>query len=390
MEKDNCENCNSSKTRIVESATEGENVCSVCGWCDPDRISSFVPQNSKEFFQPEKHYYVRKPKRGKTPGFGLVSHSRGSGQYDRRYYWNERFGQWQNHCPLINQKHLIKIGSPIYTREHGSVARFYMSDPLNLTRDDISLLCRHAKLNQHAEKWIQIKWCLTNFPLWKYQDEIDNDLPIPIVRRTTNFAPEWRWKPDFLPDFINQKLRHFLNDLRSAFMEIQKKIHEIEALQPYLRKSFINFDFVMQRGLYMLCDQCDWDKHGVSDKCWVVKYSWALKSLNTPKNLRDHTAWFYFLVGEMAKKTLYEHPSNRSVKKWEICPSDSLLVDEKYKPKCPLLLKAIIPPTFNPDLAAQPLKQSGIRYRRLLGQVGFPLPLDTNKSQNHILSSLPC
>lgn len=385
-----CKNCKEPQANLIECAAEGENVCSSCGWCDPDLVYSHVPQNSKELFNAEKHYYVRKPKRGKDYSFLLGSSSRSSGQYDRRYYWNERFGQWQNRCPLIPQNDLVKIALPLNMLCEGSVSRFFMYDPLLLTRDDVSELCHYANLSRHAEKWIQIKWCLTNFPLEEYQEQIDNGEPIPIQRRTGDFLPSWRWQPDFLPDSIHQKLARFLDDIRLAFIDVQSKFFEIEEMQPYARKSFINFDFVMLRGLYMLCDQCPWESHNKCKKCWVTKYSWALKSLNTPKNIRDHVAWFYFLVGEMAKKTLYEHPSTRSVKKWEICPSDTILTDEKYKPKCPLLLKAIIPPTFNPDLAARPLKRLDTRYRLPLGLGGSHHRSDIEMYQKPTSSTLPC
>lgn len=366
-----CTNCGA-ESLMIECVQQGENVCSGCGLCDPNPVYSFLPQKSKEVSGAEKHHYVRKPKRGRDFSRLLGDTSRGTGAYDRRYYWNERFGQWRNMCPLIPQKDLIKIGEPLDRRiDDTDMGRFFNSNPLHLTRDDIADLCHYAKLSKHAEKWIQIKWCLTNFPLWKYQNEIDNDYPIPIIRRTTDFDPSWPWQPNFLPEDLYYRLRRFLMDIREAFIRTQSHFHEIDYMWPYQRNSFINFDFVMMRGLYMLCDNCAWHEHGKSEECCAVKYAWALKSLSTRKNIRDHVAWFYFLVGEMAKASLYDHPSNKSVKKWEICPSDTILVSDEFKPKCPQLLEAIIPPTYHPDLAARPLRRLGTSCRPPLGLGGW-------------------
>lgn len=359
--------CSSCKGRMVYCFREGENVCSTCGWTDPNLVYSTDPQVSNELSKPEKIHYVRKQPKGADLSRIFGNTERGSGNYHRPYYWHERFGQWRNQCPLIPQEHLVKIAMPLSVRfDDPDLQRIYnYRDELLLTREDIAVLCKHAMLKCHAEKWIQIKWRLCNYPLYKYNTYVWHDLPIPMNRLKEDPREPWAWKPNFLSNAAHEKLKVFAEDIQAMFLKAQSAFIEFPYMLPYKRKSFINFDFVMKRGLYMTCPNCDWDKHGVSDECWVIKFQWALKNLQTAHNIRNHVAWFYFLVREIAKGN--QHEKTITVTKWDICPSDHLINNEKYRPKCPELLSPIIHEPLHPDLVPRPLKRLDTYSRPPLG-----------------------
>ncbi len=367
--------CSHCKGRLVYCFREGENVCSTCGWSSPDLVYSAVPQVSAGISNSEKIHYVRKLPKGPNDSRVFGNSERSSNNYHRPYYWHERFGQWRNRCPLIPQAHLLRIADPLYNRSSDDrLVHFYDNfDERLLSRDDIALLCRSANLKCHAEKWIQIKWRLINYPIHAHLLLILAGAEIPIQRLSEDPAHKWRWKPDFLSDEAHEKLKVFAEDVQSVFLRAQDRANEFPFMAPYKRKSFINFDFVMKRGLYMVCPHCKWDEHGINDKCWVVRFRWALKDLQTTHNIRNHVAWFYFLVRENAKATRYE--KSITTTKWAICPSDKLIVNEKFKPKCPELLELQDQEPLNPDLVPRLLRRLDTYSRPPLG-VGVQMPLD--------------
>lgn len=364
-----CGNCG--KNEFAYAFREGENVCGSCGWCDPNLVYSLVPQNSKELYNAEKHHYVRKPRRGADHSRLLGPDKGRSGKYDRRYYWNERFNQWRNNCPSIPQKDVLRIGRPLYVHSNDpELSDFYLRSPLDLSRDDVALLCKKSSLGKHAEKWVQLKFKWCNFPFHKYHWDYDDMPVIPYERPLSNFPQHFSWRPNFLPNEVFEKLKGYAKDIGDAFAENQYAFHEYPYMEPYRRKSFLNFDFIMLRGLYMICPHCN-DLDHAGDDCYVKLYSWMLKPLKTVKNTKQHVAWFYFLVGEMIRRTLYD--KTISVYKWDIHPKDTILNSKPYAPDpktCPQLLECIIPPLRNPALEAIPLRRRDSNSHPPLGQGG--------------------
>lgn len=258
--------------------------------------------------------------------------------------------------------------------------------PHTLTPEDIAEMCKHAKdlsgksLAKHAEKWIQLKWKLSNWPLdrhsvWmterlKYDsseplDEIgftpEMDEPIPYIRGTRYAGPK-AWNPEFIPEPMWAAINYGLNTVKASYDEIREagKLPEIMTTK-FARKSFINLDFVVGRLLHMLCEISGNHENG---QCFAEKYEWMLKSLKTPHNTRCHVAWWYFLVSHVYNSTLYEPENCRPIARWFICETDPLL--EAYKPKCQDLV--LIQRNSSPDPALYPIPLPRKRARNSLQQ----------------------
>jgi hypothetical protein len=212
--------------KFVLAAQQSEYVCADCGWVDPNPKYSYDAPYPKALPVYKKHI-ARAPGNEQLSALMAMS-ARGHGAYDRRYYWNERFSQWRNSCPLIPQKELLAIIKPLYTKSDDKELELYIgTNEEELTREEIAFLCMKAGYKKHAEKWIQIKWRSANFPLWKYHDLVAKGKTIPIERRISNFLPEWPWKPDFLPDALFYRLKAYLSDLRNAFDDALKSFRDI-------------------------------------------------------------------------------------------------------------------------------------------------------------------
>ena len=357
-----CDHC--FRLTVFYCPQSGENVCRNCGYCPPDRVCDST-RTYRDTFGSPKPYYVRKRKG--VDHSRLLGPAKGEyGKYDRRYYWNERFRQWSNQCPLVPIDDLQLIASPLYLRQDSKVMRPLFKKPeYTLSRSDIAAMCKSAKLSKHAEKWIQIKWRLSNFPPYS---------PAPLERPIDNFRKEWMWQPSFITEHIHQRLYSFANLLHESFLRIQAALDQLPYLLRYRRKSFLNFDFIMMRGLYMLCPECDPELHDKQDICWVRKYAWALKSLRTGKNLMEHVTWFYFLVAEMIGRASFDG-GIRDFCDWSICPADSvlLLYRPKPDPTCPTCQSTSDDGTLSPatlgTLSRRPIPL-GV-YSRL------PSPLDS-------------
>ncbi len=245
--------------------------------------------------------------------------------------------------------------------------QYQRSREIDLTREDIAALCKRARLSKHAEKWIQIKYRLCNYPLYSRKETglVDDDEDSEDEKE----GEEWYksvncmnvWKPDFIPDKIVSELKACLRLVKDAFRDAQEFIEEYPELKPYRRASFLNFDFLVARFFFLICPCGD---HGRSPECYHLRYNWTLKTLSTRNNIRTHVAWWYFLVGAVQRNTLYSHPEIPN-EKWGICPDDELIVSPAYAPKCPSLLKRAMPTLPNPALQCLPLRSYGPRYLRL-------------------------
>lgn len=264
---------------------------------------------------------------------------------------------------------LRAIALPLYQVVPG-FNQYLLAQAVDLTRENIAALCKRAKLSKHAEKWIQIKYRLCNYPLYSAKEaglacEDDED----EEEEKETDAEEWYrsltclnvWEPDFIPDRVVTELKACLRLVKDAFKDAQEFLEEYPELKPYKRASFLNFDFLVARFFFLICPCPD---HGRSPDCYHCRYSWTLKTLSTRNNIRTHVAWWYFLVGAVQRNTLYSHPEIPN-EKWGICPDDELIVSPAYAPKCPSLLQRALPTLPNPALQCLPLRSYGPRYLRL-------------------------
>lgn len=267
----------------------------------------------------------------------------------------------QNRDPLVPASALFRIAEPLYRKVDGFTDLLGL-DELLLDRATVARLCKRVRLTKHNEKWIQIKFRLANDQDGLFvTDEDERDERAQKMVRGPNKA-EWpkdyRWRPDFIPSSVVFELKKCLKAVRHSYKEIKQNFEEHVALHPYPRKSILNFDFVIMRLFYMLCP-CG--AHGTDPSCYVCRFGWMLKSLKTKANIREHIAWWYFLVGHIQQSTLYSSPEiPNSI--WRVHPDDELLNDSRNKPKCPLLLQMALPVSPNPDLEPRPLRKREPRY----------------------------
>lgn len=253
---------------------------------------------------------------------------------------------------------------------HPGFQHFCRKPEIELTRDDIAELCKRARLSKHAEKWIQIKYRLCNFPLYSKREagmacEDDEEDESDEEKWYDSLSNLNVWEPDFLPERVIVDLKACLRMVKDAFRDTQEFIDEYPELRPYRRASFLNFDFLVARFFFLICP-CG--NHGESPDCYHTRFNWTLKTLSTRNNIRTHVAWWYFLVGAVQRSTLYASPELPHVK-WEICQQDELIVSPSYIPKCPTLLQRALPVLPNPALQCLPLRSCGPRYLRLYPRV---------------------
>ncbi len=209
-------------------------------------------------------------------------------------------------------------------------------------------MCKAVGLSKHAEKWIQIKFRLANYPF----NEFCRYFELKWSRDRENPDPLWRWIPDFLPPKLVQDLKRCFIDIKDSFAEVMQNFSQLPELHPYKRKSFLNFDWVIVRLLYLLCPCCPDNAHG-GEQCYATRYAWPFKTISTKSNLKNHTAWWYFLIGHLIKKTQYDKPESKPVD-WRICQSDQILL--KNEPECPALRYMVYPSSDNPDLEYRHLR----------------------------------
>ena len=337
-------------------------VCWDCGLV-AERVYSVIPS-----YIPEVPYAIQDEPAEGALRFALsaAGRSRGTGAYDPRYYWNERFSSLQNRDPLVPLSNLKRIAAPLYRRDN-TLGDLLGTDELLLDRTSIGKLCKAAGLAKHNEKWIQIKFRLVNMPIYSLPEDEDEEREEAksIVRGPTeaNWPEHYRWRPRFMTTSVVIRVKLCLKAVREAYQDIKDNFHEHVALHPYPRKSILNFDFLVMRFLYLLCPCCDEDEDQsvIDEACYVRRYAWMLKGLQTRANRREHVAWWYFLVGYIQKKTLYSSPELPNYL-WRIHPRDELINCEENKPKCPLLCQMALPMSPNPDLLPRPLKRSEPSY----------------------------
>lgn len=223
-------------------------------------------------------------------------------------------------------------------------------------------MCKRVGLTKYNEKWIQIKFRLANEQgiLFVEDEDERNELTRKMIRgpNKDKWPASYKWRPDFINAELVFGLKKCLKAIRNSYKEIKRDFDEYEALRPYPRKSILNFDFVLMRLFHMLCPCAN---HGVDESCYVRRFGWMLKSLKTKANIKEHIAWWYFLVGHIQQSTLYSSPElPNSI--WRVHPDDELLNDPRNKPKCPLLLQMALPVSPNPDLAPRPLQKRAPSY----------------------------
>lgn len=268
---------------------------------------------------------------------------------------------------------LRRIALPLYQIVPG-FEHYNRAKEIDLSRDDIAALCKRAGLSKHAEKWIQIKYRLCNFSLYSEKEagmfvEEDDNLSDKERKKREDDIERWYesledmnvWHPEFISERVIVDLKACLRLVKDAFRDAQEYFEEYPELKPYKRASFLNFDFLVARFLFLICP-CD--NHGKCPECYHCRYNWTLKTLSTRNNIRTHVAWWYFLVGAVQRNTLYASPELPHVK-WGICTDDELIVSPAYAPKCPSLLQRALPTLPNPALQCLPLKSCGPRYLRL-------------------------
>ena len=292
--------------------------------------------------------------------------------YNRRYYSNEKINQLRNTCPAISASEIFAIAKPILSRSPDpKLVRFYGCRPHRLTRDDITLLCRAAKDDgvppSRSERWIQIKWRLSNTKFW--------DLEAEVIRPEDpeDWDPRLKWTPDLLPSHLVAPLNTVAAYLREAFDDAIGNLREVFPLMfesLIARKSMINWAWMMQRTLYMLCPGCQ-ELHAKTragefvchddPSCWAKRFSWALKPLATKDNVASHVCWWYFLILYLARDHQYDAPILSNFK-WEISRADTLLniakLPEKYREICHRIETQLSPTPGIPDLIPFPLRPS--------------------------------
>lgn len=71
----------------------------------------------------------------------------------------------------------------------------------------------------------------------------------------------------------------------------ERYAEECSSLQRYKRNSFLNWDFVVKRLLFLESahDNCD----------YVSAYGWYLKDLSTTNNRRAHCLWWHVLMHQI-------------------------------------------------------------------------------------------
>lgn len=369
-EIDWCEFC---KDPLQFNSHESEYVCTSCGFVARGHcFDQFFAESVQTIpIQSNGIGKMQRPGARRLASAQRKMEKRNS-PYDRRYYSNEKINQIRNCCPEIKGQEMLSIASPILVRSTDPRAiKFFNCNPEDLTRDDITLLCRLASKFKvpasRSERWIQIKWRLCNNQAW------DPDSPVIRPENREDWDPNWPWKPDLLPSHLVTPLNTAASALREAFDETLKRLQDVYPVvfHPLIaRKSMINWSFMIQRILYMLCPGCcelaatvgegEFVEHD-DPSCWARRFSWALKPLATKDNVASHVCWWYFLILYLARVTQYDAPILPNFK-WEISKADSLLdpkkLPEKYAELCNQIRVQLSPTSPNPDLVPFPLRQS--------------------------------
>lgn len=275
--------------------------------------------------------------------------------------------QWSNSDPLLSPKEFSLLCGPfnLHNDSHPFLSRLFHTNPVDLDYKDISLLIRLTKgvPNSRSERWIQIKWRLCNFAfhggplsgesdLWKNPPR--ENPPLPLV-----------WDPDLPSKALINKINVFLGFIREAFDLIKSRNNEYPLLAtgPYQRRSFLNWAFLVQRALFLICPTCG-DKPDPNPSCLTTRFGWALKNLQTKKNVISHVVWYYFLVREIQKLTLY-HSEAQNPFAWQFKRCDQILFTSNIPKECLQdMMQDISPITKNPDLVARPLNGSDRTSRR--------------------------
>jgi len=303
-----------------------------------------------------------------------------SAKYNGRYYANERFSQWRNCDPLLSDEEMAAIRRPIdFRSKDPTLVRYHNCNVLLLTRDDIVDLIKKAKDEKgkrliplsRAERWIQIKWRLCNFPDYSvsFPSTVTDDVPKVIVLRPRDkrdWDPSWPWRPELPDDLLILHLKMFGSTVRRSFDECKDSAKFFPEMAPYGRKSFLNWDWVMMRGLHMLCKTCG-ETEDEEPSCLVKRYGWALKKLSTKKNKRTHIAWWHFLIYYITNTTLYDKSPIPNFE-WKLKAAD---VELKEFPKVSTAITSTqLPITKNPALLPSPLSSSARKSPRLSHRVG--------------------
>lgn len=372
-----------------------DDVCNACGLV----IDTHAHLDGSEYDGDthgggEKIHYVRRS-RGLDAPDSPPKGKGGSAPYNRVYYHNERFSVLRNSDALIKLDDLRLILSPVFDaptlpgKEKGQNDWFSREhSPDEWPRERIVELCKKAKLEQRAEKWIQIKWRLFNdllkYHYWDFQGGVCprtykdmtpwsniklGDRPIPGTAKWEAEKHHLNWIPDFPSAETLARVKEVFNRLKEGFDCLKRAPREF-ALDSCPRKSFLGWDWTFVRALYMVCDGVH--RHSPTTAgCLVARHSWALKPLLTAGKIRKHVNIFLILMAYV-KRTLSENELSSKEINWHVVEDDEDL--RRYRPAECHSNALNISAATDSDLAYHPLPRRPERKSPLL----YPPPLPRN------------
>lgn len=364
MASDGSHQCPNCKIDFLFNTIESEYVCTSCGLVGDHSVLVFPVEDVSKLPAPDSDVAPIRTRDARKLAVAQRALFKCNSAYNRRYYSNERISQITNTCPEIKKEELLKIAHPLLFRSSDpELAKYYNFPPEKLTQTDIVTLVTkaHGVRNERAERWIQIKWRVANCPVW-------DEVPLERPRDPADWKPEWPWRPDLLPSHLVSPLNIVSTYLRDAFKTIVADLKEafpIMFQKPLARSSMINWPWMINRILHMLCPGCKGKSSHEDPACWGKRFCWALKPLATSNNVDAHICWWYFLILYLARVTQYDAPILPGFK-WEICTADPVLsaeaiTSEKFRKLWHQIVNQLSPTSPNPDLIPFPLRRESVR-----------------------------